>query len=155
MNVAINQTALDDCRQLNWLIDRLRHVRLPLEDEKRLQQEIARRLDSYGIEHQREVQLYAPPESAGEFNVHINGHDMKVTGVGIGIIDFFVPSIGAGIEVKIKGTAKDLTRQLRRYAEDERINQLVVLTAKSFALPDTIGRRRVLVDSVNIARGWL
>lgn len=118
--------------QLDWLCNRLARMRLPLEDEKALQAVIAERLENYGVGLVRE---------------------MPVTG---GVIDFFVPVIGAGIEVKIKGAGLAIRRQLAGYADDARIAELVLVTAKPVALPETIGRRRrVPVTLVDISRGWL
>lgn len=157
---------LDENRQLNWLLECLQRARLPLEDEKRLQLELASRLESYGIPFEREVPLFEPGERSDRGAkptavVFRRGTSMgKTTDLPewlkpAGIIDFYVPNLRVGIEVKIKGKAADVVRQLRRYAEDPRFQQLIVLTGKSFVLPETIGKRRVVVDVVNISRGWL
>lgn len=53
--------------------------------------------------------------------------EVKVVG---GRIDFIVPAIGLGIEVKIKGTPDALRRQIVRYAADERLHQFLVVTTK-------------------------
>lgn len=116
---------------IDVIVKSLSSARLPMEDEKALQSAIAVRLGSARIVHEREV---------------------RVTG---GVIDFLIPSAGIGIEVKIKGTAADVLRQLRGYADDERIRRLVLVTSKPFAMPDAIGRRQIGIDVVNLSRGWL
>ena len=44
--------------QLYWLAEKLARVRLPLEDEKALQAELARRLEGYGLAFEREVEVF-------------------------------------------------------------------------------------------------
>jgi len=152
----MTQSQIDDHRQLEWLFTCLQKARMPLEDEKRLQADIADRLERFGIAAEREVQLYAPPDLADRsMRVEIGGVELKVTGVGVGVIDFYVPSLKTGIEVKIKGNAGDVLRQLRRYAADPRLERIVLVTGKSFSVPETIGTRRVLLETINLARGWL
>jgi len=162
----MTQSQLDDHRQLEWLFSCLQKARMPLEDEKRLQVDIAERLERFGIVAEREVQLYAPasptPQDVDAGQVVI----LKGTSMGkttdapgwckpVGVIDFYVPSLKTGLEVKIKGNAGDVLRQLRRYAADPRLERIVLVNGKSFSVPEMIGPRRVMLETVNLARGWL
>lgn len=60
-------------------------------------------------------------------------------------LDFYVKHLGASrgtaIEVKVGGSLSDLTRQLARYAESDRITGLLVVTTKD--------RHRQLPESFN------
>lgn len=77
-----------------------------LSSEKALQEEIANILKMRNITFKREVKL-----SENSF------------------IDFFLSDIG--IEVKIKGTASGIYRQLAKYCASEKINALILLTNRS------------------------
>lgn len=69
-----------------------------------------------------------------------------------GVIDFVV-SRKVGVEVKLKGNAGAIERQLRRYAEDEVLTGLVLVTAKPIGLPSLIrGKPLAIVD---LAKAWL
>ena len=110
-------------------ISMLALLRLPLDNEKRCQAEIARALAASNFRFEREVPV------AG------------------GIIDFLLPDSGIGIEVKIKGQAKAIYRQLQGYAFDQRITRLVLASSKAMALPPLIGGKRCTI--IDLARGWL
>lgn len=58
-------------------------------------------------------------------------------------VDFLVG--GVAIEVKRRGTSQDLLRQLSRYAQHDRVRELLVVTARAQAsdLPDTIGGKPI------------
>lgn len=114
----------EEARQIVGLIGR---SRLPMSDEKALQSAIEQLLTEHGIAFTRET---------------------KVTG---GIIDFVVGEIG--IEVKIEGPAREVLRQLTRYAEDARIKQFVVVAAFPCALPVSILGKPCTI--VNLGRAWL
>lgn len=45
-------------------------------------------------------------------------------------IDFYIPRVKVGVEVKVKGGAGDVTRQLARYAESLEIDHLVFVTGR-------------------------
>lgn len=57
---------------------------------------------------------------------------------------------GVAIEVKIGGSLSDLTRQLARYAESERVTGLVVVTTKAqhCRLPPTLSGKPIAVVSL-------
>lgn len=109
--------------------------RLPLEDEKQTQAAICAALDAaLGKDWVfREYRLKA------------------------GIIDFVVvdhPGPGLiGIEVKLKGGARDISRQLARYADDFLIAGLVLVTARPMSLPLTLREKPIVV--VDLGRAWL
>ena len=67
------------------------------------------------------------------------------------MIDFLAGDVG--IEVKIKGSAADAFRQLKRYAESDRIGSLILVTSKAMALPPRVlGKRLTKFD---LGRAWL
>lgn len=74
-----------------------------------------------------------------------------------GTIDFVVvdhPGPGViGIEVKLKGPAPAIRRQLAAYADEPSIAALVLVTAKPMALPAAIGGKPLAV--VDLGRAWL
>ncbi|ADJ22993.1 conserved hypothetical protein [Hyphomicrobium denitrificans ATCC 51888] len=74
--------------------------------------------------------------------------EVRVAG---GIIDFLIDDVG--IEVKIKGQAASIMRQLRAYADEPAISGLILVTSKPVALGPTIGGKPVAV--FDMARAWL
>lgn len=133
----------DACAErLHVILDALGGKRFPLEDEKQTQAAISKVLDDTFDHWSREVRI------AG------------------GIIDFVVgvyePSppplrsvrlVSIGIEVKLKGTPRDIARQLRGYAAEDGLDGLVLVTAKAMALPGMIGGKPVAV--FDLGRAWL
>lgn len=45
-------------------------------------------------------------------------------------IDFYIPRVKVGVEVKVKGSAGDVSRQLARYADSPEIDHLVFVTGR-------------------------
>lgn len=88
------------------VIKALSGVRFCGSSEDELQAGLAEILDAAGIEHKREVPL--------------TGRDR---------IDFLTAD-GVGIEVKVKGGLQELTRQIHRYAQSERVTAIVVVSTK-------------------------
>lgn len=107
----------------------LRRMRLPLENEKVLQALIAERLGEMFVLFEREKKVSS------------------------GVIDFFLPVEGIGIEVKIAGTRASIERQIAGYAKDGRLREMVLVTSKAVGLPASIEGKPVSV--INIAIGWL
>lgn len=116
--------------------------RFPFEDEKATQAAIDDALKAAGLDVEREVPC------------------------GRGVIDFVVtlsvpfpaPCRGmrfkhVGIEVKIKGAAAEIARQVRGYAADENIDEIILMTSKPVRLPDQIADTPLHV--FNMARAWL
>lgn len=90
--------------------------------EKELQEGIQHALDERGIAHDREV--------------HLGPGD---------IVDFMVA--GIAVEVKTKGSLAALTRQLHRYAQQEAVVSLMLVTSLNRLgnLPSTMNGKRILV----------
>jgi hypothetical protein len=109
------------------IISAIAKTRLPMSDEKALQAAIEIVLLDNGFTFTREALV------AG------------------GIIDFLAGAVG--IEVKIKGPAREVLRQLTRYAEDDRIEHLVLVAAFPCAMPPMIGGKRCTI--VDVGRAWL
>ena len=53
-------------------------------------------------------------------------------------IDFYHPKYKIGIEVKVKGSAVKIYRQCERYAQTNKIDELILLTAKAMGMPSEI-----------------
>lgn len=129
-------TSLSTIEFMRAVVDRLSRKRLPLEDEKETQRAIALALTECPI-----VWWY--------------DREVPVTG---GIIDFLVtdrPGIAehVGIEVKLKGGAGAIGRQLRAYAKEPAIKGLIFVTAKPIVLADHINGKPLV--TFNLGRGWL
>jgi len=60
------------------------------------------------------------------------------------------------VEVKHKRAQVPATlAQLTRYADDDRVAEIVLATGRAMSVPATLGDRAVPVHVVNLARGWL
>lgn len=68
------------------------------------------------------------------------------------IIDFMVEN-NIGIEVKLKGSKKDIYYQCERYTKFKEIETLVLITGKSMTLPEKINGKKCVV--INLSRAWL
>lgn len=127
---------------LDRIIAALSSKRFPLEDEKQTQAAMADAFSAAGLNAEREV---------------------PVTG---GVIDFVV-TLGetyppgtrgyryrhVGVEAKIKGTKRDIVRQMIRYAADANLDALVLVTVKPVHMGTTIAGKPVRV--IELARAWL
>lgn len=60
---------------------------------------------------------------------------------------------GVGVEVKIKGSRRDIYRQLQRYAASDRVSALVLATAAAWPPMLDIGGKPFFHAS--LVRGWL
>jgi hypothetical protein len=129
---------MTDAPLIQQIYDRLAHKRFSLEDEKETQRQIALALEEApAFMFQREV---------------------PVTG---GIIDFVVlPLPGrlheqrdVGIEVKLKGGAGAIARQLGRYAQDPGLAGLVFVTSRPVMLGNSLHGKPLAV--VHMGKGWL
>jgi hypothetical protein len=112
----------------------LRNARLPLEDEKQLQEEMWGLLRS------------------------IAGNDFRMLReqtIAGGRIDFVAEHVSGltGIEVKVKGGKREIFRQLCGYCEDGRLAELIVATSLPLALPRFINGKPVAI--VDLGRAWL
>lgn len=62
------------------------------------------------------------------------------------IADFFFPSTGVLVEVKLKGSSSNLIRQLHRYAGFDEVGELLVVTTKwqlAVSLPYSLNEKPV------------
>jgi hypothetical protein len=113
----------------------LNHKRFPLEDEKRTQSAIFEALKKeLGPIGDRLIWARVQRE-------------VRIAG---GIIDFMVDDIG--IEVKLKGQAAAIVRQLRGYAREPALNGIVLVTSRPMTM-EMIGGKPVAI--VDMARAWL
>ncbi|TXI03120.1 MAG: hypothetical protein E6Q76_14335 [Rhizobium sp.] len=103
-------------------------LRLPLHDEKLTQSEFAHALDAAGFGFEREVPL--------------SKRDC---------VDFMLG--GLAVELKIKGRASAIRRQLDRYATHDRVKAVCLLTARAVLLPDQINGKPAYL--VSLSQGWL
>lgn len=104
----------------------LRRHRLPFGDELACQRTVAIILEQLGIVAEREV---------------------AVSGAR-GRIDFYVPDVQLGIELKVKGGPSEVARQLLRYAEAPEIAGLMLVTGRArlaAGLPDTLSGKPLRV----------
>lgn len=104
--------------------------RMPYNSEKELHRAMIQVFDAKGIEF--------------EYEVRLGDH---------GIIDFLLPEIALGIEVKIKGGVKDIYKQCKRYCASGKISVLILYTAKAMDLPSEI--EGIPCHVVSVGNGWL
>lgn len=122
------------------VVDALAGKRFPLEDEKATQQSIAYALTSNHIRFVREFQLARPGQIGwGKPS--------------FGLIDFWLPDCSIGVEVKIKGRASEIAKQVESYTVDDRIAAVLLATSKPVSLPDAFNGKPVFV--FDMARAWL
>ena len=104
----------------------LASYRYNFEDELDLQNGIAAALSSNLLSYEKEYRL-------GE-------HDRP---------DFFLPSIGLVIEVKVKFRRAEVLRQLLRYAGYPEVKSLLLVTSRScHGVPDSLNSKPALVLNV-------
>lgn len=106
----------------------LQSRRWPLADEKVLQLRIAAELQDAGFDYEREVRL-GPAD----------------------VVDFMIDAVA--IEVKIKGTKRNVYRQCVRYCSHARVGALVLATNYTLGFPPTINGKPCYV--ANLGRAWL
>lgn len=123
--------------ELTTVVRALKGKRFSLENEKRTQEDI------YAVL----VEAFDFMPGMGSARVR---REVKIAG---GTIDFTADMGRIGIEVKLKGSAGEIQRQLRRYAGDGRIEELVFVTAKPVGIPEWIGGKRCVV--VDLGSAWL
>lgn len=106
----------------------LQSRRLPLADEKELQAAIGDQLMLESLTYQREVRL-GPAD----------------------VVDFMVHDVA--IEVKIKGSKRNVYRQCERYCSHARVGALILATNYMLGFPATINGKPCFV--ANLGRAWL
>jgi hypothetical protein len=107
----------------------LSDLRLPLTDEKCLQQAIAEALDAHGIKHQAEYRLSVTDQ-----------------------VDFLLDG-GVAVECKLKGSKRPIFRQLTRYANSAEVSAVLLVTNTAMGLPETIAGKPAYYLSLGSA--WL
>lgn len=113
---------------LRDIIQILSCSRFSLENEKKLQSEIEKKLTENGIKFLKEHRL-----------------DSK------NIPDFFID--GIAIEIKIKGNASKIYKQLERYASFDEVKQILLVTNRSMGLPLHINKKGCVMIKLGMA--WL
>lgn len=107
----------------------LRGLRLPLHDEKRLQEAMAEALEEAAIEHTTEA-LLGPGER----------------------VDFLTPD-GLAIECKLQARKRAIYHQLCRYARHSSVSGLLLVTNTAMGLPPAIEGKPVFYCS--LGGSWL
>ncbi len=109
------------------VVKALAGYRLPVSNEKAMQDAVESALRAENLPFEREVK---------------RGADR---------IDFLVGGV-VGVELKVKGAAGDVQRQLERYAAWPEVTSLVLVTSKGAhrALPHVVGGKQLLI---HIPRG--
>lgn len=108
----------------------LKGVKFDMTNEKRLQQQIEVKLKEAGIIYNREMVL------------DINN-----------VPDFFFENTGLCVEVKIKGVKSAIYRQLVRYSTFKKVNEIILVTNKSMALPAFIEGKPA--NLFHLGKAWM
>ena len=71
------------------------------------------------------------------------------------IIDFVIEkdNINIGIEIKIKGSPREIYRQIERYSKNDYLSCILLISNKSMGLPTSINEKPLYF--YNIGRNWL
>ena len=109
---------------IDALVRVLQSRRFRFTSEAELQEGIAKTLDAYTIDHRREHCL--------------DKNDR---------LDFYIAAPRVAVEVKIDGSLSDLTRQVHRYAQNNDVAGIVIVTSLSRLtdLPSSINHKPVRV----------
>lgn len=97
-----------------------------LSDEMRTQDQIGGALKAANIKFDREVKLSDSDR-----------------------IDFMCGTVG--LEVKLKGQARAIYRQVQRYTGSSKVTHVIVVTARTLGMPKTVGGKPVYVLSLGRA----
>ncbi len=106
----------------------LSRIKFSLDDEKKLQEDIASALKAHKVEFEREYVL--------------DPHNMP---------DFFID--GTAIEVKIKGNARKIYKQCERYCQFEQVKELILITNRSMGFPKSINGKPCYI--LTLGKAWL
>jgi hypothetical protein len=113
------------------IINELSGVRFMITNEKDVQKQLFEKLA---------VRFYA-----------CNHMDREIRLGQLGIIDMLIED--TGIEVKLKGTAKQIYYQCERYCKSDQLNSLLLITNKRMTLPPTIEGK--ICKVFNLSMAWL
>jgi len=110
------------------IVARLMSYRVRTGQETAFQEDVATVLQREGVDFEREYDL----------------------GPGRGRIDFYVPALRLGLELKVKGTVAIVAEQLQRYATSREIDALVLVTARTRLnhIPQRLGGKPVHLASI-------
>ncbi|MDD5358415.1 MAG: hypothetical protein PHX80_04660 [Candidatus Nanoarchaeia archaeon] len=128
-------TKIDQKELIKYIISILGRAQLPVNNEKELQVEIAKIFDSNPILYRKEYWLDA-------------NH----------VIDFFIPSkenklYGIGMEVKIKGNARQIYKQCQKYCLFTAVESFILVTNRAIGFPAQINNKPCYV--LNLGKAWL
>lgn len=107
----------------------LKSKRLPISDEKELQSQI------------RDLLIH-PVGQMLEVEKRLDGKN---------IIDFFIN--GIGIEVKVKGSKREIYKQCVRYCEFPEVKALILISSVSMGFPKQINGKDCYV--IKLSESWL
>ena len=127
---------------MQTIIATLAGKRFPLEDEKQTQAAMADALAAAGLHAEREV-----PVNRGVIDFVVTfsePHAPPLRGMRFRHI---------GIEVKIKGGAAAIARQITGYAAEDGLDGIVLATSRPMAMPVEIKGKPVVV--IDLGRAWL
>lgn len=108
--------------------------RIPLGSEKAAQAGLEKILIAKAVPHQRECRLNA--EDVPDFMIGDPAGETRIA-----------------VEMKIGGSAKDIYRQVERYAKHDGVSAVVLATNRAMTLPATIEGKPAVVAS--LGKGWL
>lgn len=111
------------------IIKFLSQYRLSFLDEKDLQRQIEEHLIAGGISHTREARL----------------DDSN-------IVDFLIAG-NIAMEIKIKGSRREIYKQCERYCSFDNVSQLILVTNRSMGFPKEINRKPCYVMA--LGKAWL
>lgn len=103
----------------------LKNTRLNLSDEKLLQNDIAKALEKNNLSFKREVKL-----------------DEKNT------VDFMIDNLAIEIKIASKVSAMSIYRQIERYAKNEKVEAILLMTSKTIRLPEKIFGKEIYILSL-------
>lgn len=114
--------------EIGTLIALLCRFRFASSDEKIVQAQLEQHLKQAGFVFEREYRLDAR-----------------------NIPDFFMD--GIAIELKLKGNAKSIYKQIERYSLFSKINALILVSNRSMGFPKEVNGKPIYV--VNLGKAWL
>jgi hypothetical protein len=128
-------TVIDQKEMIKSIFGLLSRTKLPINNEKQLQAEIAKIFDLNPILYRKEYWLDT-------------NH----------VIDFFIPSkenklYGIGMEVKIKGNAKQIYKQCQKYCLFNAVESFILVTNRAIGFPSLINNKPCYV--LNLGKAWL
>lgn len=103
----------------------LKNSSLNLSNEKLLQNDIATAFEKHNIGFKREVKL-----------------DEKST------VDFMIENLAIEIKITSKVSAMNIYRQIERYAKNEKVAAVLLMTSKTMRMPESVFGKDIFVLSL-------